>query len=222
MSKDIVESNPEVIGLRHVHSLNADKHAPLIVLVHGRAGNMNVMLTFRRVAPEAQCSFVSVEAPQPDSLGGYSWWQVDNGKLLRDNAVPASLCLISFVEKFVQEHELKPSVILALGFSQGGAVLSVAAQQRPELFAGIGLLASFVVKLKETALGHGQMPKFMVAHGTQDQTVPLQQAQEGVEWLRSAGFQVEFVLDDVGHKVGTSAMRAIKNWLATTINGESA
>ncbi len=217
MSNVIVENDPSFLGLKHAYALHAEKYAPLILLVHGRAGNMNVMLTFRRITPETQCSFVSVEAPESDSLGGFSWWQVDNGKLLRDNAIPASLRLISFIKKFIALHALKPSCIIALGFSQGGAVLSVAAQQEPQLLKGVGLLASFVVKLEETALNQMQAPAFFIAHGTLDETVPLARAEEGAEWLRMRGFKVQLVLDEVGHKVGTTAMRGLKTWLINLI-----
>ena len=53
-----------------------DASAPLLYMVHGRAGNIEVMWAFRRTAPET-FSLLSVEAPQPDPVGGYSWWQVE-------------------------------------------------------------------------------------------------------------------------------------------------
>jgi phospholipase/carboxylesterase len=211
MFTDTIVDNPGPLGLKHLYSLDQDPEAPLVFLVHGRAGNMKLMLTFRRAAAEGTFSFVAPEAPIADPLGGFSWWLVDNGKTILENAEPASKTLQDFIDAFIKHHNLKPRALLALGFSQGGAVLTLLMQHSPKLFAGIGLLASFVVKKAEVP-EEKLMTNILAAHGSQDETVLLAKAKEGVAYLQSLGAETNLVVDEVGHKVGTAGMRALKSW----------
>jgi len=44
-----------------------------------------------------------------------------------------------------------------------------------------------------------------VAHGTQDQLVPIDRARTSIELLEQAGAQVTYCEDEVGHKLSANA-----------------
>ena len=55
---------------------------------------------------------------------------------------------------------------------------------------------------------------FFVAHGTQDDLVPLERAQQSIASLKKAGAQVTFCEAEVGHKVSADCLRGLETFFA--------
>lgn len=215
------------LKLHHKYEFCSDARAPLFFLIHGRAGNFDVMWTFRRTLPE-HCNIIAAQAPLPDPLGGFSWWSVDAGDPQGgatqqtgptgslEEIQKSSTLLTAFMNATQEFYRLRPVSISALGFSQGAGVCSLISQYHPSLLSKLGLLAGFVIRTnsKEIALASDKASVLM-AHGTKDDRVPYQRALSDAEWLQQQGFNVEFVSDDVGHKVGSNGMRRLRDWLTT-------
>ncbi|NDC37863.1 MAG: hypothetical protein EBZ48_07395, partial [Proteobacteria bacterium] len=121
------EAPPEAVaalGLRHKVRIT-DPTKPLVVLVHGRAGNFDVMWTFRRAIPD-HFSVLLPQAPLTDPIGGFSWWQVgERGKREEGPAQDAAAMLKRFLADSQAYYGLTPPNTLAAGFSQGAGLLSV-------------------------------------------------------------------------------------------------
>lgn len=205
-SRELVEAT----GLEHKYSLSSEADAPLVYLVHGRAGTYDVMWTFRRCLPEV-VHIVAPQAPNFDELGGYSWWDVSSGRKTSDAAEESVARLQQFMQIVPSRHNIRPHKTLALGFSQGAGLLSVLLQKAPQQFAGVGLLAGFVIPLEGPT--KQSLPPVFMAHGSADDILPISKAREGAAHLEGLGFSVSFVEDQVGHKVGTTGMRALKEWV---------
>lgn len=190
-----------------IHSFRRGTHAhsPLVLLVHGRAGNLNVMSLFAHSLPP-EAHIVTVQAPLPDPIGGFSWWRLGT----EDDPKDGMRILLSFLDGFLTAHSLTPSKKIAFGFSQGGAVLSLIAQNHPEVFDGVALLASFV--LRDEVVESTKKPSILMAHGRQDDVVSIEKARSGAEYLREHGYGVELFEDDTGHKVGGQGMKGLKMW----------
>lgn len=202
------------LSLKYRAEIKEDIQAPVLFLVHGRAGNLDVMWTFKRYLPE-DCHVISMEAPLSDpEEGGYSWWLV-NQPITREAIESAAMKLQNFMDEAIDSYGLKPKSVIAAGFSQGAACLSVLFQSEPARFVKVALLAGFVVKQKtHPALDRTfERPKIFIAHGTQDQVVTLEKAEEGRNYLCELGFEVLFVTDPVAHKVGTSGMKGLREFL---------
>ena len=201
----------ETLGLIHKFRLSSDPHAPLAVFVHGRAGNVDVMAPFFRVVPE-EWSIIAVQAVFAEPTGGYSWWDISD-VTSRGTAMPkAAEALKNFVEKAPRWYGITPSKQIAIGFSQGAAILSYVMQQAPSLFNGIALLAGFVLEVRDRELV-GPFPPVFMAHGIKDETVTIDKARNGRDYLQKLGCDVTFVEDDVGHKVGTKGMGGVRGWV---------
>lgn len=202
------------IGLQHMVRLSGDATAPAVFLVHGRAGDRKVMQVFRRCIPDSFTIF-SPQAPQADPLGGFSWWDIERvGRSL----VGASLALpifLDFVTRSLQHYGRSPRVKIALGFSQGGGLLSLAAQEFPALFQGIGILSGFVIRSENSQKGASlTLAKVLVTHGTDDATLSFDSCLQGIAFLEANGFEVQFQSDKTGHKVGSQGMHALRDWLS--------
>ena len=198
-------------GLVHSLSLHEDPHAPLLLIVHGRAGTHDLMWTFAR--GQTAYSILAPQAPLSDPVGNYSWWRMEEGTAPGAGELErAAETLEEFLERASAYYGLAPTKTIALGFSQGAALLSMVLQRRPELFAGVGLLAGFVVELPTNPSARTPPPIF-VAHGSQDTVVPIARAERGVEYLRSRGHEVAFEVEPVAHKIGAGSMRKLSEWL---------
>ncbi len=222
-SREPTDEEIRETGLRHrvyfPPNYWAEEQA-LVVLVHGRAGNDQVMWTFSKVLENTKAVVVAPQAPLADAKGGWSWWLVDGNKepvdVGGDDLFAATSTLASFLDRFCEYHKLTPRVIIGIGFSQGAAVLSALSLTKPSLFSGVAMLAGFVPHAGfEASLKteRASQPHLFVAHGTMDEVIPLDVAENGVLVLKSLGFQVELVTDTVGHKVGVNAQRSLRYWL---------
>ncbi len=203
----------EFVGLTFIHRLCADPTAPLIVLVHGRAGSAQVMWAFERTLPE-RAHVVSFQAFLPDVLGGFSWWDMASDQPLEPAIMVARDRFHFALERYIELFSLQPSKLVAAGFSQGSVMLSAVMLTGVVRFDGLGILAGFVSNVGEGRLIQGR-PDIFVAHGTSDEVLSVEKARKGVERLRSYGLNVNYVEEDgVGHKLGIQGMRALKEWMS--------
>lgn len=199
-------------GLHYSYRIGENLKAPLVILVHGRAGDHSLMWTFSRSIPE-EFSILAPQASLPDVKGGFSWWNIEGKEKLLQRAAVASDALSKFIDLAVDFHHLEPSYKLGCGFSQGAGTLSLLLQSRPELFSGVALLAGFVIR--DQSKSPQNLSKIFMAHGTEDEVVSLEEARKGESYLRGLGASVEFHEDSVGHKIGINGMRSLKNWFGS-------
>jgi len=207
------ESTPHgeaAVGLRFLYRPGAHAAAPLVVLVHGRAGDRTVMWMFERSIP-TDCHVVSFEAFLPDALGGWSWWDISAAGSKTEAILFAADRLSRALEGFLALHSLTPSYRIGLGFSQGSILVSGVALKGLFAFDGVGVLAGAVFRPIEPPKASGA--SFFVAHGSLDQTISVTQARAGVVDLEKLGFKVQYVEEEVGHKIGVQGTRALKAWL---------
>jgi phospholipase/carboxylesterase len=205
-----------ITGLKFFYRPGATAESPVVVLVHGRAGNRGVMWTFERSIPES-CHVVAFEAFLHDPLGGWSWWEMTTPGSKREAIVYAAHKLRTALQGFLEHHALQPSSLMGLGFSQGSVLVSAAVSLQLISFDAIGVLAGFVF-LPDEGVRIGKLPSVFVAHGTQDDTVSVTKARRGVEALRALGADVQYVEEDVGHKVGIEGSRALKQWVLQRVS----
>ncbi|MCB0346642.1 MAG: hypothetical protein KDD66_16120 [Bdellovibrionales bacterium] len=223
-------------GLNHRVYLPEEVQYPrgAVVLVHGRAGNDRVMWPFSRAFREHKLIAVSPEAFCDDPVGGKSWWLVeewkgdeawDEGprKPTRPEQLNLALDKLEFfISSLPDLYPIDPERVFAFGFSQGAAMVSTLSLRKPSMFKGVALLAGFIPRVvfdqrevfvsADIRSGQTSLPKYFMASGTQDATIPIVKAQRGRDGLRSLGAEVTYCTEDVGHKVGASCMRGLKDW----------
>jgi predicted esterase len=54
-----------------------------------------------------------------------------------------------------------------------------------------------------------------VAHGTQDEMVPIDRARASMELLEQAGASITYCEDEVGHKLSSNCLRALEEYLSS-------
>jgi phospholipase/carboxylesterase len=202
----------------------------LLVIVHGRTGTCEVMWPFARSAQSLNPIIIAPQAEVKDELGGFSWWHIPSNVpsdtyrslLTVDILTAAQNTLHEFIKNSIKEYSPNPPKrIFAMGFSQGAALVGSLALRMPELFSGVAVLAGFIPKVAfELSKPNSNLPPFFIAHGTKDETIPLSAAENAAERLRALGADVSFFTDDVGHKVGTGGIKAMRSWFEKFSNAK--
>lgn len=215
------QSNSEVVTFQD-WTLRAraasDSPARLLLLVHGWTGDENSMWVFARNLP-GNYWIVAPRGPYATQPSGYSWRSRQPGvhdRPASQDLEPAVALLLSFVDSYAAENHLDATQFDAMGFSQGAALLSLLALLHPERVGRLGLLAGFVPQGAESLAEHhplGDKP-FFVAHGTLDDLVPIDVARSSVQVLQTAGANITYCEDDVGHKLSAKCMRALDAYFA--------
>lgn len=202
-------------GLVHrVLQPEAEGPRPTAVLLHGRAGNEEVMWVFGRTLPPGWL-LVAPRAIKDDPDGGYSWHprQPDTWPSLSefDEAVTA---VTHFIQALPSLYNADPSRIYLMGFSQGAALAYATAIRQPGLVQGIAGLVGFIPEAAEAALAEAplkDLPIF-VAVGSQDERIPAARARQGAKKLKTAEAQLDYREYDTGHKLNAQGMRDLTEW----------
>jgi phospholipase/carboxylesterase len=193
----------------------AGRRWPAVVKVHGWLGNENVMSIFERSLPP-DVVVVSPRAPLDMGEQGFGWYSRDDDPASFAQGLEA---LAEFVRGLPKTYPIDAGHVLLMGFSQGAAMCYSLLLREPALAAAVVGLAGFLPYEAKQWLAPDRLagkPVFM-AHGTEDETVPVARAREAAETLREAGADVELREYAVGHKVNAEGMRDLKAWLGKVI-----
>jgi len=189
--------------------------APAIVLLHGWTGDETSMGVFTPALP-ADHWLIAPRGPYVTQPRGFSWRQYQAGTwptLEGFRPVMDDLWRLLSATNFPQVDFARLTV---MGFSQGAALtyaLALAFPQRVAAFIG---LAGFLPDGAET-LADGlplQGKRAYVAHGSQDEIVPIERARQAVQTLRQAGAEVDYCEHEAGHKLGTECYRGLRTFFA--------
>ncbi len=216
---------PDVINTHHMtyngwtmRVRHAAQEPPrFLLLLHGWTGDENSMWIFTRKLP-ADLWIAAPRGPYAAKEGGYSWrpapsaragdWGLPSLSDLR----PAAEGLVRLVDEVSASIGVDATQFDVAGFSQGGALTNVLSLLYPQRIRKAAVLAGFmpggVDDLLERRVLAGK--QFFVAHGTQDNLVPVERARESIELLERAGAQVIFCEAEVGHKVSADCLRSLE------------
>ena len=192
--------------------------ARFMLLLHGWTGDENSMWVFTRKL-QADMWIAAPRAPHPADRGGYSWRALQPGTWglpTLSDLKPAADSLVRLVDDVSASIGVDGSQFDVAGFSQGGALTNVLALLYPQRVRKAAVLAGFMPGGVDHLLARRVLADkpFFVAHGTQDDLVPLERAQQSIALLKSAGAQVTFCEAEVGHKVSADCLRGLEAFFA--------
>jgi phospholipase/carboxylesterase len=190
----------------------------LLLMIHGITGDENSMWVFARDMP-ADYRIIAPRAPYTADPSGYSWRppQFENmdGPSIEWFKKSAG-ALIQLVDGYSASVGLDSTVFDVIGFSQGGVMSNVLTFLYPRRIRKAGILSAFVPSGLEELISQRPLegkPVF-VAHGTKDETVPVDRANTSIALLKQAGAVVTYCEDDVAHKMSVNCLRKLKEFLS--------
>jgi phospholipase/carboxylesterase len=196
-------------------ALDPSRHAKTILLLHGWTGDESSMWIFTHQFP-ANILLLAPRAPFKTSTGGYGWTeQHQQGFPKAADFIQASAVLIDDIKELLIDMNQPVSPLHLIGFSQGAALSYYLAAAYPERIGKAACLAGFIPAGIEPLIDAGAFAgkEFFIAHGTQDETVPIHYAREAAQKLQDGNAKVTFCEDNTGHKLSASCFRGLNAFI---------
>ncbi len=192
---------------------NQAKPQRTLLLLHGWTGDETVMWIFARKIPASTWIFAPrgpVQAPQ----SGYGWLPHTGSWPTLEEFGPAADALKAAFQKWREAVDAPQGPFDVMGFSQGAAMTYALAANYPQQVQRIIALAGFLPQADPMPGRYAALAgkRIYIAHGSQDDTVPVQMAQFAVHTLQSVGAQITYCESEVGHKLSADCLRGLENF----------
>lgn len=186
----------------------------ILLMIHGWTGDENSMQIFERnISPKYWILAPRGLISTPE--GGFGWIGHRPGREATLQAfIEPGQTLNQLVRQIRRDYSLPDQPIDLMGFSQGAALSLAYCLQFPSQVRKAAILSGFLPFLPDNYQPPAGLSNiaFFVAHGSQDDIVPIQRAHEVVEFLRNAKAAVHFCHSPVGHRISSACFRELNRF----------
>ena len=177
--------------------INGESPKYLFVALHGWGSNASDLASLTPVLNLPQCQFIFPNAPlpHPHVEGGRAWYALETSDY--EGLEESRETLFEWLESLETMTNVPLSRTILCGFSQGGAMILDVGLNLP--LAGLCCLSGYLQF--EPQPSESTFPPVLIAHGTQDEIVPLKAARQARDKLTAVGVAVEYQEFDMGHEV---------------------
>lgn len=188
---------------------------PLLLLLHGWTGDENAMWIFAKGFSERYW-VIAPRAPYRTPLGGYSWQKNNTNRWPTINDFEPAIELLDALLDPENFPGADFNLVHAIGFSQGAAFMYSLALFYPWRIQAMAGLSGFFPEDAEQYVINNPLENvpIFVAHGRQDELVPVERARFAMEKLESAGARVAYCEEDVGHKLSLSCFQGLEGFFS--------
>ncbi|HHW4679317.1 MAG TPA: alpha/beta hydrolase [Xylella sp.] len=192
-----------------LHGLGADVHdfmpiIPELVRSHWPA--------LRFVFPHAPVRPITIN----NGLPMRAWYDIltlDFRQRADKDGIDASVAQVEALMVREQEHGIASQRLFLAGFSQGGAVVLSTALRCATSLAGLIALSTYLAEPVPRLVSGTHAQSLFMAHGRDDQVVPLVHGQFAAEALRKLGFAVDWYTYPMAHQVCQEEIQVLGDWL---------
>lgn len=182
----------------------------MLLMLHGWTGDENSMWIF---TPRLPSSYL-ILAPRgitPTPLGGYGWERAGNLSWPRAADFQEAIGMLFDLIHNVSSPGITNDQIDLIGFSQGAALAYTMLLQYPEKINKLAGISGFLPAGLEQEILEKKLSgkKVFVAHGREDELVSIDRARTVVRELKSAGAEVLYCEEDVGHKLSLGCFQGM-------------
>lgn len=189
----------------------------VLLMLHGWTGDETVMSVFgQKVSPDYW--LLSPRGPVKTPTSGFGWLPVVSD---RRGEFTDYLTVIEELDRQVIHWldflKIYTSTIDLMGFSQGGAVALTYLLEYPDRVDRTACLAGFLPQSRDITVKPDSLTgkQVLIAHGSLDETIPIQMASQSAQFLHKAGADVTLCQDAVGHKLGPTCYKGLESFFAT-------
>ncbi|TPW17810.1 MAG: phospholipase/carboxylesterase, partial [bacterium] len=205
---------------------------PLVVCLHGWGENADHFARLCRPLVFAGAAFLFPQGPwsfeqrtmrsfEQQTMGkiriGHAWYLYDaTDEPFRSTLGRAEGHLLGLLDTLIVEHPIDPARIALLGFSQGAYTAYFIALRNTDRFRAMVALGGGRLKPEfvEDRLVNARRIPFLLLHGREDSSVPLERTELMRGELASRGFPVDLQAFSAGHEMTAEMLGAASGWLA--------
>lgn len=203
-----------------------DAPCALLVLLHGVDGDETQLADVGAAAP-AGTLVVLPRGPRSISGDRIGWYRVglseDGLQIVEDEEADARGKLVDFVAQVQRRHEVPATRTLLAGFSQGGMLAAGAALDAPASIAGFAMLAGHPPPGIDAPHPREDVAHLhaLVAHGRDDDTLSVEDADHAARRLRALGVETRLRLHDGGHVLTAALCAEAIAWIGERLGGDA-
>jgi phospholipase/carboxylesterase len=190
---------------------------PVVLLLHGWTGDENSMWVFTGKM-NSRALFIAPRGLYPSghaARSGYSWVADTATKWAAAPAFETSIERLSgLLGTLTNQYPADFDHLNLVGFSQGAALSCAFTLAHPERVTRLAMLSGFLPENIDLGKSDLAEKDVFIGHGSQDEIVPPERAEQADLFFKSAGAQVRFCLTDVGHKLGADCFRAFNSFFS--------
>jgi phospholipase/carboxylesterase len=195
---------------------------PTIIAIHGWGANAMDLLGLAPILHRGEALVLCPQGPfaladpQSRMVVGFGWFPMSAGRPPDPlEFAKAAGLLAEWIDEAAKQYPIDRNHVVLLGFSQGGVMAYELFLRDPERYAGLAALSTwFPPELAEKARASDALKgrPVLVVHGTSDQMIPVERAQESRDALLPLGVAVTYREFEMGHEISTEALRALLEW----------
>ena len=197
-----------------------DQKSKLLIMLHGYGSNEEDLFSFAPELPD-NLIIISVRAPLETGFGGYAWYSInftaDQSKFSDIPEARYSVSMLStYIDEIKKQYGMDADNTFLLGFSQGTILSYAIALSFPQKVSNIIALSGYINpdllpdNMDQTDYSNLD---FYISHGTVDQVIPVQWAQQAAPFLKQFNIKHCYSEYPVGHGVAPQNFFAFKKWI---------
>jgi phospholipase/carboxylesterase len=193
----------------------ARRSEKLMIVLHGKGDSVKPFMAFDKELRIPDMNYLLLNAPKK-YLGGYSWY--GDGVYQKQGVLRIRAKMLQLLND-LEKQGWKPENIILFGFSQGCLVSADVAMNYPKKLGGVVGISGyfhFFPRWKKSLKKNRQTP-WLLTHGTKDDVLPIEDTQFGIEKLRSAGLNVEFIESEKKHVFEEQEYPLIRKWVQAKV-----
>ncbi|WNH09709.1 alpha/beta hydrolase [Thalassobellus suaedae] len=213
------------LSLQHIiRKSSLIENAPLLIMLHGYGSDENDLFSFANELPE-ELFIISVKAPYTMQPYGNAWYAInfdaEKGKWNDNEQAKESRDLIAkFIDEAIAAYPVNKNNVSLLGFSQGSILSYAVALTYPEKVKNVVALSGYInqdIFPDDINQKDYSNLDFYCSHGSVDQVIPVQWAQQTPPFLKSLNIAHKYSEFPVGHGVAPQNFYELKDWLSKRI-----
>lgn len=177
----------------------------VLLLVHGRGGNKRLLEFYAKRLDIPSLNYICLQGPISEQredqvaqgISGWSWYISPGYEGLDESRAK----LFSVVEQ-LRAQNINPEKIFWLGFSQGGAMGLDLFLRYPKKLGGVICISGLLPRSKDYPAALSSLAsrqRILITHGTRDDIISLERAEETYAPLKAAKVPYEFKVYDKPH-----------------------
>ena len=189
---------------------------PAILMLHGRGSDEDDLLSLAQFL-DRRFLLISARAPYPFPNGGYTWYELqDTAGPDHESFMNSYRRLSRFLDDIIAGYPVDPAALLLFGFSMGTVMSYALGLTRPERIRGVAANSGYIPENTHLTFRWKELSpvQFCVAHGIDDQVIPLAMAQRARELLTAAEVRLFYREYPMGHQISEQSIADVAAWMA--------
>ena len=209
------------LALRHLVSVPSGRPEsdtlPTVIMIHGRGADMHDLAELAPMLDTSfGCRFVFPNAPKPfEAYPGMSfgWTWFEGWPPRHESIVESRATMLRFIDELLERYPTPEGKLVIAGFSQGALMSLDAGLRTRKKVAGVIAMSGGLYEHDLADLSTRRDLPVLIAHGTDDDVVPVTYARRARRVLEEAGLAVEYHEFPMAHQVAMEEAQAVKAFL---------